>query len=882
MSLHVRRQSRPKSNHAASLRMKHNSSKNLDVYKASSLVSKMRSRSKSRKKSPKIVKPESPPPPTESEPPNKSETQQKPNTPEPEESVVEEVVGPAEEAVPDKLVEFLTCYVCQTLFSDPKTLTCLHTFCKSCLQFQDCEDNKNSISCPLCKEVSEVNDIDNLEATPFVEHMIKLKAAENMAKSSQVVTENKDSDVEQSVKVDSESEKAKIAKDMGKVSMDSLGSGDTDVTQPVYCDECKDTDSSTCSLCSTKEQLSTTVLAENQPKIEERKPDTCIKHEEEILDYFCSKCDCFICIECLITEHPHFQHGVSKVHDVAPRYKEVLGMLKMEAEFTAPELSRASEVYQTKASWTEQKLDQIKDKIRERKEEILTKVNDLLEQQEKRLLDQLSNAVMWEKKDYLDQAARLEDDQKVLKCYCCLTENLISHGNSFEVMETKTELIKRMHRICVKGKDPYNQLAAQNDEKITIKYEVGNPPILNKDNSLGYLHAPKAYGPKTTASGHGLVDVKCGHMGVFSITTKDRQGQELESGGALIGLKIITSSMEEIDGTVEDHEDGTYTVSYTTTILGPHIVSVTVGGIPIMGSPFTVNAVISENYNLRDEPLMIIGGEKIGLCDPTGIATDSSNQIYIVDRGNNRVLVCSDKGKPVLTIDNSDTEKNRFQSPLDVSISKTKIIVTDSKNNRIQVFDKDGTFLHSIGKYGEDDGELKEPNGVAVDSKGNIVVADTMNHRVQIFRESGEFVSNFGRLGTKEGEFRFPSGVVLDKSGNIIVCDSGLWEESNKENNNRIQVFNTNGEYLYEFGTTGQDNGQFKKPARVAVDKKGRLLVTDMENNRIQVFKANGTFLCTIVNRGISNSFNGPCGIAVMQDGRVVTTERRQNQVQMF
>ena len=877
-----RRPSRPKSNYAATLRMKHNTAKNLDVYdvyKTSSIVSKMRSRSKKRKKSPKPKSPSPSPPPPPPPPPTPP-----PPPPLPEPSPEPEEIVEPEEPVPDKLEEFLTCYVCKETFVDPKTLACLHSFCNSCLRSQDQEkENENStISCPLCSEKLEVSNIDELGTTPFVQHMVKVKAIEDMAKAKETATENAETNENQAEMFNSGD------KETTNISQASLSSKDTDISLSVKC-ECNhdDDDGSSCSKCSTTStsdvQMSTAASEEIQ--IEERMPGACTKHADGILDYFCSKCDCFICIECLITEHPHFQHGVSKVHDVAPRYKEVLGMLKEEAEYTTPELSRASEVYSEKASRAEGKFDQIKDKIKERKDYILGQVIELLDQQENQLLEQLKTVVATEKEDFLKQAANLQDDVTVLNCYCCLTENLITHGNSFEVMETKTELIKRMHRICVKGKDPFNQPAAENEEeKSTIRYEVGNSPILDKDGALGCLCTPKAYGPTSTASGHGLVNVMCGHLGVFGISTKDRQGVELESGGAQINLKIISSTMEKIAGQIEDHEDGTYTVSYTTTILGPHIVSVAIDGIPVKASPFTVNAVISENYSLRDEPLMIKGGEDAGLSDPTGIATDASNQIYVVDRGNNRIVVYSENGETVLTINNSDNEENMFQSPLDIAITKSnKIIVSDSKNNQIQVFDKDGAFLHKFGKCGDGEGELKEPDGVAMDNKGNIVVADTMNHRVQIFHEDGEFVSTFGRLGTKEGELRYPSGVAVDqKSGNILVCDCGLWEEDSKESNNRIQVFNVNGEYLQEFGSTGQENGQFKKPARVTMDKKGRLLVSDMDNNRIQVFKANGTFLNTIVRRGKSDCFNGPCGLAVMNDGRIVASERHQNQIQMF
>jgi uncharacterized protein YjiK len=60
-------------------------------------------------------------------------------------------------------------------------------------------------------------------------------------------------------------------------------------------------------------------------------------------------------------------------------------------------------------------------------------------------------------------------------------------------------------------------------------------------------------------------------------------------------------------------------------------------------------------------------------------------------------------------------------------------MLVDSGNNRIQIFNPDGTFLRSFGRWGQNDGEFKGLEGIAVNSAGHILIADRENHRIQIF-----------------------------------------------------------------------------------------------------------------------------------------------------
>jgi DNA-binding beta-propeller fold protein YncE len=137
-------------------------------------------------------------------------------------------------------------------------------------------------------------------------------------------------------------------------------------------------------------------------------------------------------------------------------------------------------------------------------------------------------------------------------------------------------------------------------------------------------------------------------------------------------------------------------------------------------------------------------------------------------------------------------------------------------------------------------GEFDMPISVAYDNNNNrIIVAEISNHRIQVFDSNGNFLLAFGSYGSGDGQFDSPEGVAYDNNNNrIIVADT--W-------NNRIQVFDSNGNFLFKFGGLGSDDGQFNDPFGVAYDhNNNRIIVADTENHRIQVFDSNGNFLFII------------------------------------
>ena len=96
------------------------------------------------------------------------------------------------------------------------------------------------------------------------------------------------------------------------------------------------------------------------------------------------------------------------------------------------------------------------------------------------------------------------------------------------------------------------------------------------------------------------------------------------------------------------------------------------------------------------------------------------------------------------------------------------------------MFNLEGKFISKFGKLGNKDGEFNEPRYLSVDKQGLLMVCDSSNHRVQVFEPSGKFVTKFGSEGSERGEFKDPYSTANLSDGRIVVCD---------KSNNRIQVF---------------------------------------------------------------------------------------------
>ena len=183
-------------------------------------------------------------------------------------------------------------------------------------------------------------------------------------------------------------------------------------------------------------------------------------------------------------------------------------------------------------------------------------------------------------------------------------------------------------------------------------------------------------------------------------------------------------------------------------------------------------------------------------------------------------------------------------------------------------------WFGDFGSFGSGPGQMVWPAGIAVDSAQRLYVTDEWNQRISVFDTDGNLLDQWGEAGSGDGQLDRPSGIVFDADENLLVADA---------RNHRVQRFTHGGKFLGKFGSPGQGPGEFNLPWGVALNAAGEIYVTDWRNDRVQKFTPEGDYLLEWGSSGSGpGEFNRPAGIAVDRDGDVYVVDWHNNRVQTF
>lgn len=198
--------------------------------------------------------------------------------------------------------------------------------------------------------------------------------------------------------------------------------------------------------------------------------------------------------------------------------------------------------------------------------------------------------------------------------------------------------------------------------------------------------------------------------------------------------------------------------------------------------------------------------------NPYGVAVDrATGHVYVADTGNNRVQRFDGQTWSVVG-------GTTFNAPRGVWISAaSKVFVADTGNDRVVRLDG-STWIRVGSGY-------SRPEAIA-GFGSTLYVADTGNSRVaRVDAANGRKKPALAGSGSGAGQVREPEGVAVDANGVVLVSDTG---------NDRIQRFSSSGAFVDSWGGNGTAAGQLIAPAQIQVDGSGNPWVADPFNNRIQ------------------------------------------------
>jgi peptidylamidoglycolate lyase len=238
-------------------------------------------------------------------------------------------------------------------------------------------------------------------------------------------------------------------------------------------------------------------------------------------------------------------------------------------------------------------------------------------------------------------------------------------------------------------------------------------------------------------------------------------------------------------------------------------------------------------------------------------------------------LICPGQSTQFRAVAGSNTSSYQVvhgwpQLPEGLAFGQVSGVSVDSHNHVFVFHRGDHPIMCFEGMTGKliaawGDGLIGVAHGLKVDQENNVWVTDIKNQQVYKFSHDGALLMTVGAkevAGLDGKHFNQPTDVVVAPNGDFYVADG--------YGNSRVTKFSANGDFLFDWGRKGDQQGEFDTPHGITMDKQGRVYVADRANARIQVFDERGKFLTQWKSRELGRPWGltvGPDNLLYVVDG---------------
>ena len=678
-----------------------------------------------------------------------------------------------------KLEEQLTCPVCLDLYTNPKTLPCLHSFCQECLeglpQEREARGNTYYLSCPTCRQRTEVPR-EGVGAFPVAFHLNNLKEITQSLK-------NKVSDPQQ------------------------VTCNDHDKPLDGFCETCEMVICFHCAI-HTHEGHKHALVSDCYPKHYQMLHDSLkpVKGKKEALKKVLS--------DLAEREGEIRGRGEGVLEEINGMVEEMIGILRQSERKLTEQVKRV----------TDAKLEMLSGQTKsvQTSLSLLEGIEDYVEQSLKTGTHQ---QVLSSKKQMMERMSEVTTQINVEELRPIEKDDL-------RLIKESAETLKSLHHI---GTVSYTALQeckvkifeiekSLKEKKFSFSLSMEAPLVSVPISSLRCSLVPVGKGDEPIDT---TVTTTSTHPGVYRIHCNPST-----RGTHTVKVQVYDVELEDTSLVIpfNPYLDNITPVRTITELMFPCGVAVSDDG-HVMVTEIDGNCVtILDSEGKKVKSIGREGGSgNAQFFYPRCVAITPDNFILVSD--NHRIQKISMDGDCVASVGEKGSGRRQFEYPAGITISPItgQAYIVDSYNNRIQVLNPDLTFSRSFGKKGSANGQFNKPCYIAIDSQGLVYVADSYNHRIQKFTPNGKFVAQFGSCGSGPGQLDLPRGVTIDTAGTDLVYVS-------EQRNYRVSVFTSDGVFVSSFGREGSNNDQFNAPFELKFDKNGFLYVCDFSNHRLVIY----------------------------------------------
>lgn len=684
------------------------------------------------------------------------------------------------------------CFLCNDIYTNPKVLHCLHTFCKDCLESK--QEHPNKIVCPRCHFETTLGSrgVSDLSTDFGITNIIENHNTGGFCTSCKSRTSFAVSRC-----VDCKS----FLCDNCTMAHQFMHCFEGHRVHPLSQENGE------------KEDLKTGLSLSNCEK-----EQGCPRHKASLLKYFCRTCNVPVCKECTLFDHQSPAHDCEHIAEAGPKQIELMTQAVQEGKNKATDLRNMMKTMEHSSQRLQVQFHKAQNEINE----TFQFYRSMLEERKQDLLKELESVFSAKQMGLNVVGQKAQDTMEKIHQVCEFIERLVKCSSISECLLFKKFMDTRLQALTCYTPDPSVQQSF--DLEFVSNYQAIQVGVRN---TFGYVRSSaevigNSKQPPIARPTNGSV-----HMNGTSPVNGCLNGGSLHTavnGSALNGT---------LNGVLERPYSNGLSSSSSSSQYESNIISKRFSSANSLG-PFSTS--ISD----------------LGLNGINPYEKWSSGSSDIFTNGGSEYmspLSLGSQGDPMLDL------SSKF-------LSSTSIFPPKSQIKRQKMI-----YHCKFGEFGVLEGQFTEPSGVAVNAQNDIIVADTNNHRIQIFDKEGRFKFQFGECGKRDGQLLYPNRVAVVKtSGDIIVTE--------RSPTHQIQIYNQYGQFVRKFGAN-----ILQHPRGVTVDNKGRIVVVECKVMRVIIFDQAGNVLQKF---GCSKHLEFPNGVVVNDKQEIFISDNRAHCVKVF